>query len=75
MLKVDPSVEDQQKKRLAEVKSARDNNAVTQSLAQLGGAAEKNENVMEPVLNAVRHYASLGEICGVLRKVYGEYRQ
>ena len=36
-------------------------------------AAEKNENLVPPIFNAVKQYATVGEICNVLREVYGEY--
>ncbi|MDH3330044.1 MAG: methylmalonyl-CoA mutase family protein, partial [Desulfobulbaceae bacterium] len=75
LLRVDPEIEDQQVRRLAEVKAARDSFAVDRGLSELEQAAKNDVNLMEPVLKAVRLYASLGEICCVLRKVYGEYRQ
>ena len=75
VLRVDEEVEDQQVKRLAEVKAGRDGEAVEKALNELEQAARTDKNLMEPVLKAVRLYCSLGEICGVLRKVFGEYRQ
>lgn len=75
LLRVDPEVEEQQIQRLSQVKTGRDQQAVAKSLIELEQAAKNDENLMEPVLKAVRLYASLGEICGVLRKVFGEYRQ
>jgi methylmalonyl-CoA mutase N-terminal domain/subunit len=75
VMRVDPAVEDEQKKRLAEVKGGRDQEAVNTALAALEQAARtETANLMEPVINAVRAYCSLGEICGVLRTVFGEYR-
>nr|MBF0222681.1 methylmalonyl-CoA mutase family protein [Desulfobulbaceae bacterium] len=74
LLKVDPSVGDTQVKSLQHIRSNRDNKKVASSLAGLKIAAEGEENLMPHILDAVREYASLGEICGVLRKVFGEYR-
>lgn len=74
LLKVDPSVEERQIKRLQDIKKTRDNERVEKALNDLRNGAEKTENVMPFVVEAVRYYASIGEICGVLREVFGEYR-
>ncbi len=74
VLRVDPRVEDEQVDRLKTIKQERDNQAVEKALADLEQAALGDANLMEPVLAAVRAYGSLGEICNVLRKVFGEYR-
>nr|MDU9043777.1 methylmalonyl-CoA mutase family protein [Candidatus Electrothrix aestuarii] len=72
---VDPAVEDEQVRQLAQVKAGRDANEVAGCLAALEKAAQtEGADLMEPVLGAVRAYCSLGEICGVLRGVFGEYR-
>jgi len=56
------------------MKAKRDNAAVQKALTDLKTACEdENENLMPHILNAVRTYATLGEICGVMRKVFGEY--
>ncbi|NOQ45296.1 MAG: methylmalonyl-CoA mutase, partial [Desulfobulbaceae bacterium] len=74
-LRVDPAVEDEQVKRLSEIKAGRNQEEVTRALRELEQAATTDDaNLMEPVLKAVRCYASLGEICGVLRRIFGEYR-
>ncbi len=74
--RIDPAVEEEQKARLAEVKAGRDQARVRAVLAALDRAARaESEDLMEPVLAAVRAYASVGEICGVLRRVFGEYRE
>ncbi|MBR1697220.1 MAG: methylmalonyl-CoA mutase family protein [Anaerovibrio sp.] len=74
LLKVDASVGVAQCKRLAEMKAKRDNDAVKAALADLKKACQdENENLMPHILNAVRTYATLGEICGVMREVFGEY--
>ena len=72
--KIDPRVEEEQVERLARVRASRDGNAVRRALTDLERAAATDTNLMEPVLTAVRAYATLGEICGVLRGVFGEYR-
>ena len=74
VLRIDPRVEDEQMARLAQIKATRNGGAVEQTLAELGRAAREDRNLMEPVLAAVRAYGSLGEICNVLREVFGEYR-
>ena len=74
VLRVDPRVEDEQVDRLKKIKQARNNQEVEKALAALEQAALGDANLMEPVLAAVRAYGSLGEICNVLRKVFGEYR-
>ena len=74
LLKIDASVGIAQCERLAAMKAKRDNAAVEKALADLKAACEdENENLMPHILNAVRTYATLGEICGVMRKVFGEY--
>ena len=74
LLKVDASVGVAQCKRLADMKAKRDNDAVKNALADLKKACQdENENLMPHILNAVRTYATLGEICGVMREVFGEY--
>ncbi|MDD4769751.1 MAG: methylmalonyl-CoA mutase family protein, partial [Eubacteriales bacterium] len=74
LLRVDPAVGIEQQQRLTELKGQRNAQAVEQTLAAVRLAAEKGDNLFPPVLDAVRAYASLGEICGVLREVYGEYQ-
>lgn len=75
LLKVDPAVENLQKKKLEDLRAKRDNNAVMEKLENLGKACSSNENVMPYILDAVKSYATLGEICGVMREVFGEYEQ
>ncbi|KXG73974.1 acyl-CoA mutase large subunit family protein [Thermotalea metallivorans] len=75
LLKVDPSVGELQKKKLAELRATRDNSLVQQRLEELRKACQGDDNLMPFILNAVRAYATLGEICGVMREVFGEYQQ
>ncbi len=75
VMRVDPAVEDEQVARLARIKKERNQQAAAFCLANLQKAAQNDgANLMEPVLDAVRSYCSLGEICNVLRDVFGEYR-
>jgi methylmalonyl-CoA mutase N-terminal domain/subunit len=73
LLKVDPAVGGKQVARLKELKSTRDNVAVAQALAELKAAAQGTDNLMPPILKAVKSLATLGEICDTLRAVWGEY--
>jgi methylmalonyl-CoA mutase N-terminal domain/subunit len=74
LLRVDPAVGTAQIKRLQKLKESRDNVAVRNSLAELRQAAQGEANLMPYLLTAVRSYATEGEICNVLREVFGEYR-
>lgn len=75
LLRVDPSVGESQKLKLKKLRESRDNTAVTEKLTALKGACESDANVMPFILEAVKTYATLGEICGVMREVFGEYQQ
>ncbi|MCR4405666.1 MAG: methylmalonyl-CoA mutase family protein [Anaerolineae bacterium] len=75
LLQMDPAGERRQIARLQRVRAERDNQAVTERLAALEKAARGTENLMPFILEAVRAYATLGEIMGVFRKVFGEYRE
>ncbi|MDA8441593.1 MAG: methylmalonyl-CoA mutase family protein [Peptococcaceae bacterium] len=74
LLRVDPNIAEKQVARLQQVKSGRDNRAAASALVKLRSVAGTTENVMPYIIAAVRVYATLGEICGVLRDVYGEYK-
>ncbi len=75
LLKVDPEVVKVQLARLRRVKEQRNKDKVEKHLERLRKAAEKDENVMPYVLNVVKSYATIGEIMGVLKEVYGEYQE
>ncbi len=75
ILRIDPKVEEDQVSGLTALRRERDNRRVEDALKKLQRAAEKGENLMPGILEAVRVYASLGEICGVLRRTYGEYKE
>jgi methylmalonyl-CoA mutase N-terminal domain/subunit len=74
LLRVDPSVGERQVAKLRELRAKRDNVKVKAALADLEKAAKGDANLMPPILEAVRCYATLGEICDVMRGVFGEYR-
>jgi methylmalonyl-CoA mutase N-terminal domain/subunit len=74
LFRVDPEVEKKQIERVNEIRRTRNNKKVKELLEELRRAAEKNENVMPYVLKAVKAYATLGEIIGTLKEVYGEYK-
>lgn len=74
LLRVDPAVETSQINSLQGVREQRNQEKVTTTLSALKQAAESDSNLMEPIIDAVRAYASLGEICTVLRGIFGEYR-
>jgi methylmalonyl-CoA mutase N-terminal domain/subunit len=75
LLRVDPVVRLSQIEKLKTLKSQRDQRLVTEALSALKNGAEGKNNLMEPILRAVKVYATLGEICDTLRQVFGEYRQ
>ncbi|MDA8425423.1 MAG: methylmalonyl-CoA mutase family protein [Treponema sp.] len=74
LLRVDPVVGERQVARLRELKAKRDDAKVKAALGELGAVAKGEGNLMPPILAAVRSYATLGEVCDVLRGVFGEYR-
>jgi len=75
ILRIDPEVEKKLIERLNEVKRQRNNAKVKENLEKLRRAAEKeDENLMPHIIEAVKEYATLGEICNVLREVFGEYK-
>jgi len=74
LLKVDPAIQNQQIQKIIHLKQSRDNTKVLSCLARLKKNAEGQDNLMPPILEAVRAYATLGEICDTLRSVFGEYK-
>ena len=73
-LSVDPAIEEGQRQRLAALRARRDQAAVAEILTRIERAARGDENLMPLFIEAVERYATLGEITGVLRHVWGEYR-
>jgi methylmalonyl-CoA mutase N-terminal domain/subunit len=74
-LRVGPEVERKQRARLEELRARRDSEAVERSLDRLVKVAQRGGNLMEPMLDAVRGYATLGEIRHSLERVYGRFRE
>ncbi len=74
LLRVDPSVGERQSAALAELRARRDASRVKAALRGVDAAARGSANLMPPILEAVRAYATLGEICDAMRAVFGEYR-
>ena len=75
ILMIDESTAREQRRRLAELKKTRDNARVQASLEALGSAASTDQNLMPYLLECVRAYATLGEMCDVLRKAFGTYEE
>ena len=73
-LTVDPAVGKKQIDKVNKMKAGRDNAAVTASLENLKKAAQGEDNLMPYIIAAVKTYATLGEICGVLREEFGEFK-
>ena len=75
LLRVSQDEQEKQKARVAELRRNRDNAKVAQSLEKLERVARGSENTMPTFIECVEAYATLGEICDVLRRVFGEYKQ
>jgi len=75
LLRIEPKVEEAQVARLQKLKRERDNRKAKQILEKLHDAAEKDENLMPTIIEAVKAYVTLGEITDVLRQAYGEYKE
>ena len=73
-LHVDPAVEQRQKDRLQAVRARRDPSRAAELLGRLSTAARGSENLMPVLLECVEGNLTLGEICGVMREIWGEYR-
>ncbi len=73
-LRVDPAVGERQAARLQALRARRDNNMVSTTLSRLESGARSDGNLIPLILNAVEAYATLGEICNVMRRVFGEHR-
>jgi methylmalonyl-CoA mutase N-terminal domain/subunit len=72
--RIDPEVARRQVERLARVRAGRDGASAERALSRLGDAARGLDNLLPPILEAVRAYATLGEICDVLRRAFSTYR-
>jgi methylmalonyl-CoA mutase N-terminal domain/subunit len=74
ILRVDPESEQRQLDRLAAFKATRDGEAVERRLDQLRDVARGEGNLLPPIKEALRDGASIGEVCGAMRDVFGEYK-
>jgi methylmalonyl-CoA mutase N-terminal domain/subunit len=75
LLKIDMEVQEDQIEFLNKVRKQRDNGKMEESLKKLKKAAEGDSNLIPFIIEAVKTYASVGEICNTLRSVFGEYRE
>jgi methylmalonyl-CoA mutase N-terminal domain/subunit len=75
LLKIPEQVEIDQKKDLKKIKEERNNIKVKETLKNLRNAAENDENLMPRILDCVREYATLGEMCETLKEVFGIYHE
>ncbi|OGP93634.1 MAG: methylmalonyl-CoA mutase [Deltaproteobacteria bacterium RBG_16_48_10] len=75
LLPMEPGILERQKRTLKEIKTQRDNGAVRKSLTALKEAAQRESNIMACIIEAVKAYATVGEITNILREVYGEYKE
>jgi methylmalonyl-CoA mutase N-terminal domain/subunit len=75
LLKVDPKLEKEQVAFLNSVKKSRDNKIVSANLKKLREVASNDDNIMPIVIDCVESMITIGEICGVLRDVWGEYKE
>jgi len=75
LLQINPAFEKSLVEQLKKIKRERDRNRVNEALSRLRGAAEKEDaNLVPFILEAVKEYATLGEVCGTLREIFGEYK-
>ena len=75
VMKVDPAVTQRQRARLEALRERRDDAAATRALDRIRAAAGSDENMVPLLIEAVEAYATIGEICGVLREEWGEYQE
>jgi methylmalonyl-CoA mutase N-terminal domain/subunit len=73
-LQIDQKIDAEQSQKLARIKAERDTASVEKALNELGDAIDRDENLMQPIIEAVRTYATVGEVCGIMRAKWGEYR-
>jgi methylmalonyl-CoA mutase N-terminal domain/subunit len=73
ILKVNPAIEEKQRARLARIRAERDQTAATNALKQVEATARDGGNLMPPIIDAVRKWATLGEIADSMRAVFGEH--
>lgn len=74
ILRIDPEIEKEQTLRVQNLRAKRDPSRAASALAEVESAARNGGNLMPPILEAVKAYATVGEISGALRKIFGEYQ-
>jgi methylmalonyl-CoA mutase N-terminal domain/subunit len=75
LLRVDPAVEGEQVARVQAVRARRDAAAVEEALRRVREAADGDENLMPALIDAARAYATVGEMCDILRAAWGTWRE
>jgi methylmalonyl-CoA mutase N-terminal domain/subunit len=75
LLVIDEAIQQRQSAKLRQLRAERNHGLVESNLSALKRAAGNTENLMYPILDCVRCYATLGEICDALRAVFGEYQE
>jgi methylmalonyl-CoA mutase, N-terminal domain len=73
-MQLDPAIADAQAKALVDLRATRDSEAVQSALADLRDAARGGDNLLPPMREALRHLATVGEVCDTLRAEFGTYR-
>jgi len=74
ILRVNPAIEEKQRERVARVRTERDQQSAESALARVEQTARDGSNLMPPIIDAVRAWATLGEIADAMRRVFGDYR-
>ena len=74
IFEIDDRVEGSQKQKVAAIRADRNADDVQKKLTGLALAIDKNENLMPHIIQAVKSYATVGEICGVMREKWGEFQ-
>ena len=75
VFRVDPRIEEERRRKLQQLRHRRDDKTVERTLADLETSGRGDINLIPPILEAVKAYATIGEICTVLRRVFGEHRE
>ncbi len=74
ILKVNPAIEQKQRARIERIRAERNQETATKAIARVEQVARDGANLMPPIIDAVRAYATLGEIADAMRRVFGEYK-
>jgi methylmalonyl-CoA mutase N-terminal domain/subunit len=74
ILRVKPELEEKQKLSVARVRAERNAEAAKKALARVEAVANDGQNLMPPIVDAIRNWCTLGEISDAMRKVFGEYK-